>query len=148
MADQNVTLVAQGKELKIRNGDLITEKGKAEAANLTNRSLTLANQSLSSTGEIEDRLLLARAAISFTTTLPATTALLTALDEGYRTPFDHHERLDSAGGGPWERIAFSGDGHTLALGDRNGGIRLWDNVTGEPIGAAPARGTGQTGSRV
>ena len=31
-------------------------------------------------------------------------------------------------------MAFSNDGSMLALGDETGGIRLWDNATGEPIG--------------
>ena len=111
----------------------------AEVANQIARSLELANQSLDASS-IEDALLLARVATTYSPTLLANTALLDALDDGYRlesgarTVFVPPAPLDFAAGGPWEKIAFSHDGALMALSDGAGGITLWDNAAGQPIG--------------
>ncbi|HRI56076.1 MAG TPA: WD40 repeat domain-containing protein, partial [Anaerolineae bacterium] len=118
-----------------------TAEAKAAAALEIARSLELANQSLD-TFSPEDKLLLARAANAYTSTLLANTALLAALDYSYRpdngemtAAYVPHRSLDFADGGPWAAIAFSNDGHLLALGDNEGGITLWNNATGEAIGS-------------
>ncbi len=50
------------------------------------------------------------------------------------TAYVPHEQLDFAADGPWQSVAFSQDGRVLALSDARGGITLWDNASGEPIG--------------
>ncbi len=114
---------------------------EAEVDRRIARSLLLANQSLD-TSSPEDRLLLARAATeAYSSTLLASAALVGALDDSYRltadgsmTPYVPHEPLGIATDRPWRSLAFSHDGRLLALGDDNGGVTLWDNANGQPIG--------------
>ena len=117
-----------------------TAKEDALVANQIARSLMLANQAQDSSS-IEDALLLAHAATrAYSSTLLANAALLDALDDSYRldngtmTAYVPHEQLDFAAAGPWQAEAFSQDGRVLALSDATGGITLWDNASGKPIG--------------
>ncbi|MCB0229917.1 MAG: hypothetical protein KDH90_12460 [Anaerolineae bacterium] len=144
---QNDALVISGDRLKDERNRANTNERAAIAARDENRSLTLADRSVNA-AQVEDGLLLARAAISATNTLAANRALLDALDDGYRvdalddgyrdgtgefTPYVPHDLLDLEGATNLRSLAFSQDGALLALGDKAGRIWLWDNAAGTLI---------------
>ena len=137
--EQKEQLGKSNRELGAKNIALEASERAATAARDENRSLTLADQSRN-ISPVEDRLLLASAAISYANTLAANGALLEALDEGYRNadheiaPYTPHETVGVGANTNLQSLAFSGDGSLLAAGDESGGIFLWDNLAGQRIG--------------